>query len=511
MKKYVPFLISKNNETYITPQMELAAAFIYFDLNKTESIKSLFAKQQRENAINIVRGFYPLKAKLFSQEDRSFCVYDTLNIMGNAEIGCSLDLDDTLDISRVKSLDVREKTEEIKKMSTAVKSKEKTHIDDSGLIHSFSGMGEIFKGRSDDELRSITMELNNTDLSTEYDISIIQETLSRLQKSIDGEISIVKDLCELDDESFKDSVSKRNNIYDEFREKIYQMDKEISDKIAEIIIERQNKIRDVEKIYSDKKLYGVQDYIFNKNKYDIAKIYGNEIEMGIYERSMGGADDKVKLLAREESEEIKKVEKYYDTLLDNEKRKLEETVSEREVRITESEEPYNKLHISIDDLKKSIGDDISFRRGQIEKIKSWFTRLDSGIDSDSVEIYIPFYAALYGGDKYKIFCPHALEEKNQIISLLSGIAGKILQPFGDRNIFFTQLFERLQEYINSGGKEMSESIAAYNLLYKEDVCEMVEKGLKELASAGYLSDKNLEKLSPDIRSMFLSQHLQDNH
>jgi hypothetical protein len=324
------------------------------------------------------------------------------------------------------------------------------------------------------------------------------------QSSVELEIQLLKALCALDDDNFKNSITERNKIYEEFKDKIYETDKEVSGNIARLIIEREDKIREIDKLYSDKIACLEQDYIFNKNRYDISKIYGNEIEMNIYERSMSDAEDKIEQLKKEAGDEIKNIEKHYDSLLEEEKKKIKEAINDRDKMVKECESLHNGLHSTIDLTKKNISDDIFERRNLADTIRSWSGKYEC--QENVIDIFVPFYFAEYSGSeiRYKLFIPQMLEEKKQIASLISGITGKVPLPFSERDGFFEALLKGFREWLKSEeSRVVVEFLKGNNLIAKEGMELRVEEGLKSLAGAGYLSDKNYEKALNGIKAMFV--------
>lgn len=505
MREYIPFLKSKNSELEISENMELASAFLFFELSKGEAAKNLFAKQVKENIGWIGRGLYPLKAKLFSNENKLYCVYDAMGITKNIEISSRTEFGITLDAEKINVMEIKNRIKEIKKLSSSIKHKAKVEINTGSLLCGYTNIEKILGGKDDSVLENISANLEAYSKYDDNNISFIKEVISKILQSIEDGIELIKQLCIIDDVSFKNSITERNRLYEEFKDKIYGIDKEISGNIARLIMEREDRIREVEKIYTDKNTYITQDYIFNKNKYDIAKIYGNEIEMGIYQRSSLEAEDKLKQLGKESVEELKKVEKYYDNLLEEEKKKLKQTISDREKRIEECKDSYSSLHGAVDELKKFVSEDVCGRRNQVETIKKWFGRFEYNVIEDTFDIYIPFYMAEYTGNnaRYKLFYPQELAEKGQIASMISGITGKIPLPFNERDELFKVLFEGLKGFINDDcNKSIINVLSAKNLLQEERMVEKVEDGLKILLSAGYLSDKNYDKVSGSIKSMF---------
>lgn len=503
---YVPFLIFKDSESEVSTDMELASAFLYFDLNRTESLKSIFTKQPRESISWISRGMYPLTAKLYSDEDRLYCIYDDMGVVDkNVEIRCSLDISRDKNIDNFESMEVKSKIQTIESITNDMRNADKVQTDSGYLISGYKKTEKILEGKDQDPMSMLSVDLREHKRILDTDISLIKNVISRLEQSIEGEIQLLKDLGRLDDYSFKNSITERNNIYEEFKDKIYQTDKKVSSNIARLIIEREDKIRDVDKIYSDKAAYLTQDYILNKNKYDIAQIYGNEIEMDIYKKSMSDAEERIEQLKKEAGEEIKKMESHYDKLIDGEKEKIKQAIDDRSKKVKECEEMYGKLHSAIDELKKAVSEDIFGRRNQIEEIKSWFGKFNCIKECETITINIPFYIAEYVGEdvRYKIFYPGVLKEKNQIMALISGIAGKVPLPFSEREKLFEYIFEKFKEILRQ--EENSHILNVFvdnNLMNNPGMNEKVESGLKELFNTGYLNDKNHEKALTSIKSMF---------
>ena len=505
MRVYIPFLKPRNSELEISENMELASAFLFFELNKGEAAKNLFAKQVKENIGWIGRGLYPLKAKLFISEDKLYCVYDAMGITKNIEISGRTEFGIKLDAENINLMEIKNRIEEIKKLSSSMKYKTKVEIDTGSLLCGYSNIEKILSGKDDNVLENISTNLEAYSKYDDNNIFFIKEVISKILQSIEDGIELIKQLCIIDDVSFKNSITERNRLYEEFKDKIYQIDKEISDNIARLIMEREDRIREVDKIYTDKNTYITQDYIFNKNKYDIAKIYGNEIEMGIFQRSSLDAEDKIKQLCKESGEELKKVERYYDNLLEEEKKKLKQAINDREKRIEECKDSYSSLHGAVDELKRIVSEDVCDRRNQVETIKKWFGKFEYNGTEDTVDIYVPFYIAEYTGSnvRQKLFYPQELAEKGQIASMISGITGKIPLPFNEREELFKALFEELKDFLNDDcNKNIINVLSAKNLLQEERMDERVEDGLKALLSAGYLSDKNYDKVSGSIKSMF---------
>lgn len=503
MPTYIPFLTSRNSETDITPEMELASAFLYFEFNKPESIMNIFSKQPKDVILWAARGFYPLKAKLFSREDKTYCIYDAVGILGNAEINCRLDCQPAIDFKSLSSISMKSRIDELKKLLGNIKPKGKEYIETSHLIYGYKNLGDILKGKDTDKLSYLTEKMKALDEGYNNTSSLIGEAIFRIQRSIEQEIQLVKELCVMDEQNFKDSINCRENLNEEYKDKIHQTEVEISGKITKLIMERQDSLKDVEKIYSDRKTNITQDYISNKNKYDISKVSGNEIEMEIYLKAMEDAEIRLKQLNKEEAEEAKKVERQYENLLDTEEKRLELISSDRDSKVKESEDLYNTLHSTLDELKKAVYDDIQLRKNQVEEIKGWFARFGSYPDYEELDIFIPFYAAQYkGNNKCRIFFPHILEGKKQFLSMLSGITGRVSLPFREREDFFGEFFDNLEEYICGENKDASGIFSKSNLLSMDNTFGMVEKGMKELMNLGYISDRNYEKILNIIRSSF---------
>lgn len=507
MERYIPFLISKDNEAAITPQMELASAFIYFEENKSDSLKGLLTKQSGDKIMWVSRGYYPLKAVLFNDEERLYSIFDSLGIAADVKLDCSPDFNMDGEMETIQSMDFKGVVDELKRLSSAIKKKAKTSVDAGPIIAGFKGIGKALMGKSADALMDITANLRGHGTSVNIDISAIKDIIQRIERSVEHEIAVVKLLCGMSEYNFESISAEQNRVYEEYIERINTANREIGENIAKLIVERQNRVRDIEKIFLEKKLSAAKEYILNKNKYEIANIDGDNIESDIYLRSMRGADDKVKQLVREENEEIKKIEKKYDIQMENEKKKLEQAVLERDKIVKELEDKYNGIQNAVDELKKTLVEDISLRRNQAEKIKGWFDKLEGTDGYEVVDIFVPFYIAEYGNSstRHKIFGPHMLEEKNQIMSLLSGITGKVPLPFGERVDFFKHLFEKLQNCIDMHGGDIVEFLSGRNLLAMDNTMTMVEDGLKQLVAGGYISDRNYERIAADIRAMFPGQ------
>jgi hypothetical protein len=123
-----------------------------------------------------------------------------------------------------------------------------------------------------------------------------------------------------------------------------------------------------------------------------------------------------------------------------------------------------------------------------------------------IDIFVPFYFAEYSGSeiRYKLFIPQMLEEKKQIASLISGITGKVPLPFSERDGFFEALLKGFREWLKSEeSRVVAELLKGNNLIAKEGMELQVVEGLKSLAGAGYLSDKNYEKALNGIKAMFM--------
>lgn len=508
MKIYVPLLKPKNDDIQVTQNMELAAAFLYFELDKSESLKNIFTKQLKKTTW-IARGLYPLKAKLYSNEDKSFCVYDSMGIAGEIIIDRNVDLEVSIDAEKINMMDIRSRIDEVKKIADVVNLNNKQKIDAGCLLYGYEDIGSILRGEveSGSILNDISVNFDSYSNYDHNDVALIKDILSRIQQSVEDGIKLMKELCTIYDVGYKNSITESERIYDQYKDKIYQAHKEISNTIAKLAMEREDKIQELGKIYFDKNVYVTQDCISNKNKYDIAKIYGNEIEMGIYQRGISDAEDKQKQLIKESVDEVKKVEKHYDNLLEDEKKKLNKAIVERDEKIKECRGLYLNLNSVIDEAKKVLGEDICKRRAQIKTIMEGFAKFGYSDECDEIDIYIPFYIAQYSGDnmKYKLFYPMELSEKGQIVSLFSGITGKIPMPFAERHKLFFKLFEKFKVYLeDEQNSHIIKSLSNSNLMNEEETSGMVEDGLKALLNAGYLSDKNYEKVSQAIKSILCS-------
>lgn len=509
MQVNIPFLTIENDDISVTEDMELASAFLYFETNKSDSLKSFFSKQYKENITWISRGLYTLKGKLFKKEDMLYCLYDDLDcIGGHFEIGCSPDKNIRLDIDKIRSMDVPGIIDTLKKVSLEMSEKEKHVIEDKYIVSGYKELQTILKERHYTPSKSGTVRLEEYYEPIEHDNSCIENTLNKIEKSIEKEIEILKALCVLDDDSFKNSVSEKNKIYEEYKDKIYQTDKEVSSNISKLIIEREDRIRNIDKIFRDKIAFITQDYILNKNKYDIAKIYGNEIEMGIYQRSITESEGKREGLKKECDEETKRMEDYYDGLIEEDKNKIKQAISDRNKKVSECESLYKELHTCVEDLKKAVSDDVFSRRRVIEEIKENFFKYDSLEEADSIKVDIPFFIAEYDGGetRYKLFMPQGLVEKSQIMTLLSGIAGKITLPFNVRDKFFEDLLKGFKEFLKRDeGIKIINEFSKNNLINKEDSFESIESGLKSLLNYGYLNDKNYERALSSLKDVFVKE------
>lgn len=499
----VPFLMPKDKDVRITGEMELAAAFLYFDENRPESIKSIFSRSPRDKVSCIARGIYTLRAERLMEGDKLYWIFDSI-IPGREaiELNCSLNADLKLDLEAVNNMEIQDKINALENIVRELKSGRKAVIENGNLLYGYENLDDAFKGAGEDNLYSISAEFRGEDKSSSS--VVVVDTIHKIKESIEKEIEMLKSLCILDDNIFKNSISHRNKIYEEFKDKIYKADREVSANIAALIVEREGKIRETEKTYSDKCAYLAQDYIFNKNKYDIAKIYGNETEMDLYRRSMIDAEEKIEKFKKEAGEEIKKLEKHYDNLLENEKKKIKATLKERDEKVKECEDLYSKAHSITDELKGLVSSDVFVRRGEIERIRGWTCKLD-GAEGDIQYISIPFYFAQYGQEdiKYRLFFPSELEEKNKFISLISGIRGKIPLPFGVRHKLFEGISNKLRDALKDDKSScIKDKLSSCSLIEMEGMCQRVQEGLKYLFEAGYLNDKNYEKSSASIKSMF---------
>jgi hypothetical protein len=260
---------------------------------------------------------------------------------------------------------------------------------------------------------------------------------------VEQEIEMLKKICSLDDENFKDSISERNKIYDEFKDKIMEKDKIVGLSLANLIVERETKKREVDRLYGDREAYLNQDYILNKNKYDIARIYGNEFDMDVYEKNMNDSSSRIDQVRAEGAEEIRKIEKYYDGLIDEEKNKIKEIIHQRDSRIEECQNLHSEFHSVIESLKLLLSNDIFDKKKGTGEIRSWLIRISNACEDEPVKILVPYYIAEFKGSdtKYRLFFPQVLKGKNQFKSLISGITGKTVLPFDSRGGIFEELLK----------------------------------------------------------------------
>jgi hypothetical protein len=503
MELYTPFLVSGYSEDSITGEMEIASAFLYFAYCEPEKIIGLFPKQNKDSISWVSRGLYPLDAKYIKSEGL-YGVYDCLSSFGGS-LKAGKDTNGLLDFEKLSSADLNGKVKTIKAAVSNFKNLKEGETEAGSLIEGYKNMEDALKLWDRDLLKDISVKSESYKNLLTGDVSGVEAVLSKIGVLVEQEIEMLKKICSLDDENFKDSISERNKIYDEFKDKIMEKDKIVGLSLANLIVERGTKKREVDRLYGDREAYLNQDYILNKNKYDIARIYGNEFDMDVYEKNMNDSSSRIDQIRAEGAEEIRKIEKYYDGLIDEEKNKIKEIIHQRDSRIEECQNLHSEFHSVIESLKLLLSNDIFDKKKGTGEIRSWLIRISNAGEDEPVKILVPYYIAEFKGSdtKYRLFFPQVLKGKNQFKSLISGITGKTVLPFDSREGIFEELLKNFRDWLKlEENKCLFSEFQSNNLITMDGTYDKVEKGLSSLFVNGYISDKSFDRVINIIKPVF---------
>lgn len=502
----VPFLTYGCSDNDVPDDMELASAFLFFSTVEPEKIMGLFPKQGSEKITCVARGFYPLYG-YYLEEEGKLCIYDRLcNIGGELEVEDVPDM--ALDFDELLKSDFNERAKAVRGAVSDVKRKSSAKMPAGSLMMGYENLQDILKGRDLDSLASSTISLESYVTKDEPDKFQVEAALSRLRLNINSEIETYKKLCNFDGDNFKSYIREKSGIYDNHADEITGMERKTGENIGKLLIEKEEKVREAERLYGDREEYIAGDCLLNKNKSDIAQITGSEVELDLYQANISDSEEKINKVRKELQEEIKSINEQYDNLVEAQKSMLSKAIKNRDDAVSRYENAYNELHRAVEELKQAVKDDICRKRDRIEEIIGFLAGLDPDPEGEPVVINIPFYIAELKGKnaRYQLFFPVSMKEKSQVKSIITEMAGKISLPFEVRDRLFEDLHGRLVKWLEDPEhKEAINMFKQKNLAAFEGMHENIENGLSEMFTRCLLSDKSLDRSLVAVRSAFSNQ------
>lgn len=499
----IPFLVDEVGGAEISEDMELAAAFLYFSSIEPEKIMGIFPKQDGERIGFIARGYYPLYGYFLENEGR-FCIYDRLCGVSE-EMKVENNPAAVVDFESLLKLCIDERIKAVKGAVSDIKTKMWGSMPVGRLLHGYKNLQDILKVRNSDSLSGSTVSLDGYISKEEPDNSQVEAVLNRLRLFIDSEIDIYKKLCDFDDGSFKSMVNEKHNIYDGFEELIDRTERETGQNIGKLFIDREEKIREAQRLYGRREEELNGEYLLCRNRYDIAVITDCKVEADICRNDISDLEKETDKLKRDMKNEFKDIDDHYEGLVQEQKNILRQVIKDRDDGISRCENKYNELHQAVEGLKKSIMDDICDKNDRIAQIKDSLLEFSPESGCRSIIINIPFYIAELNGRnvRYKLLFPVSVRGKNQVKSIISGMTKKVSLPYETRDRLFEDLEERLARWLlHPTNDEVYSMFRQRDMISSEGMHDTAENGLSKMFTLDILNDKNFDRALISIRTIF---------
>jgi len=519
-----PFTVSSNERTRaFTKESELAAVFCLAELERSKG-GGIIRKKQAEELLFIAEVCYPL---LLAPWERKALLFDGFGILAH-----TLSYDALPDVnSFLDEMETSMHSRDVYYASLcknanyfcAFKGKEEKKIDgliiNSDLISYISEIQEIrepildkafliptfdesFISSSIQELLSLKLTLKDELRDLRRSMKLLSAITWRYVKSISKEIKQTREEYRNKVAEVKVSIlEKLREIRKEYDEKILLVSKLYAEKLQNLNQERgeldktmQNLTSRMERCRAEIKYCQLQRYETGEKSWreELEKV---KKELKKLNKSIKDADEKIRELESSKKLEVSKYASEYDHHAENAMREVDALEALRDSKIKTKQQEIK----SLEDVTAKIIYQINKLHEIKEKAYNELKKLGiMGIGKKRAIIYLSFYLVCYKSEskkRYLAYPPSEVAElkvSTKFKSLLGSKIKSLLEPRSRQMMGFFNRFISVLENNPAFEKDVNEAGVSINILGTKESKEKIIKGLQELKSEGWISEREFK-------------------